>query len=32
MCKSHKANGAAKRLCNQTRQEKKARIAEREQT
>jgi hypothetical protein len=31
MCKPHKANGASKKLCNQTWQERKARLAEREQ-
>lgn len=31
LCKPHKGNGSAKKFCNQTWQEKRARISEREQ-
>lgn len=31
-CKPHKGNGSKGRLANQTRQERRARISEREQT
>ena len=31
LCKPHKANGAAKKACNQTMQEKRALVSEAEQ-
>jgi hypothetical protein len=31
LCKPHKGNGSSNKFCNQTRQEQKARISEREQ-